>query len=336
MKKHLLYIIPLLLVIAAGAFLLWTVKSPVTTNGGSFNLRDGETADDVQLKIQEQLSPRQTFGLRLLAWAVHFDRHVHSGHYEIVPNSSSFDIIRQLKNGIQTPIRLTIPSVRTKEDLSGQIARRLMMDSTSLVRLMGDSSLCSRYGMDTATVICLFIPNTYEVYWNISPQRLLDRMKREYDAFWTPQRKTQAKAHGLTPVEAMTLASIIDEETAYVPEKNNIAGMYLNRLHRNMLLQADPTVKYALRQFQLRRIYNDMLTTDSPYNTYRYPGLPPGPIRIPTVSAIDAVLNAAEHDYLYMCAKDDFSGSHQFAHTLSEHMANARRYIRALNQRGIR
>ena len=181
----------------------------------------------------------------------------------------------------------------------------------------------------------MFIPNTYDLYWNSSVDKLLDKMSEESKKFWTFERKNKAKAMELTPEQVITLASIVDEETANDGEKPMIAGMYYNRLKENMPLQADPTIKFALKKFELKRIYHNMLNTDSPYNTYRNTGLPPGPIRIPTVKGIDAVLNYVHHDYLYMCAKEDFSGTHNFARTYEEHKQNAAKYSKALNERGI-
>jgi len=221
--------------------------------------------------------------------------------------------------------------------MAALLAPHLMIDSVAIANALKDTVLCHQLGYDTATVVALFVPNTYEVYWNISAEALLQRMKKENDAFWNAQgRKEKAAALGLTPVEVATLASIVDEETAANAEKPTIAGLYLNRLRQGMLLQADPTVKFALGDFTLRRILNRHLEVDNPYNTYLYPGLPPGPIRVPSVVGIDAVLNHQQHDYLYMCAKEDFSGTHNFAHTLQEHLRNAARYAAALNQRGIK
>jgi UPF0755 protein len=180
------------------------------------------------------------------------------------------------------------------------------------------------------------VPDTYEVYWNTSIENLMSRLKKEHDKFWNNSRQEKASAIGLTPNEVCTLASIIDEETSNNPEKPMIARMYLNRLAKGMALQADPTIKFALKDFALKRIYHNMLNTDSPYNTYRYAGLPPGPIKVASVAGIDAVLNAAKHNYLYMCAKEDFSGTHNFASTYSEHLRNAAKYSKALNERGIK
>ena len=182
----------------------------------------------------------------------------------------------------------------------------------------------------------MFVPNTYEVYWDTPVEKFLDRMKKESDRFWNSERKAKADKLQLNPVEVITLASIVDEETANNAEKPMIAGMYYNRLKQHMPLQADPTIKFALQQFELRRIYTKLLSVVSPYNTYRNEGLPPGPIRIPSVAGIDAVLNLVHHDYLYMCAKEDFSGTHNFAKTYPEHLANAAKYSAALDARGMK
>jgi UPF0755 protein len=181
----------------------------------------------------------------------------------------------------------------------------------------------------------MFVPNTYDIYWNVSIDALLGRMQKEHDRFWQGDRETKAARMQLTPNEVCTLASIIDEETANTAEKPMIAGMYLNRLKTGMPLQADPTIKFALKQFELKRIYNKLLDVNSAYNTYRNEGLPPGPIKIASIRGIDAVLNHVEHDFLYMCAKEDFSVTHNFARTYQEHLKNAAKYTKALNERGI-
>ena len=245
-------------------------------------------------------------------------------------------MLRKLKNGHQEPVRLTIPESRTTDKLAGALSRKLMMDSLALSILFKDPTLCAKMGYDTATIVCLFVPNTYEVYWNTSIENLLNRMKKEHDKFWNKDRQAKAAALGLNPNKVCTLASIIDEETSNNPEKPMIARMYMNRLEKGMPLQADPTVKFALKDFALKRIYHNMLNTESPYNTYKYAGLPPGPIKVASVAGIDAVLNAPQHQYLYMCAKEDFSGTHNFASSYSEHLRNAAKYAKALNERGIK
>jgi UPF0755 protein len=231
---------------------------------------------------------------------------------------------------------LTIPESRTMQKLAAVLGRKLMMDSVEIAAALIDDAYCQRWGYDTCTIAALFVPNTYEVYWNTTLDHFMERMVKEHDAFWNKERCAKAEAAQLTPDEVCTLASIIDEETANNDEKPMIAGMYLNRLHKSMALQADPTVKFALKNFELRRIYHDMLFYDSPYNTYRNTGLPPGPIKIASVKGIDAVLNYVRHDYLYMCAKEDFSGTHNFAVSYAEHLRNAARYAKALNERGIK
>lgn len=259
-----------------------------------------------------------------------------TGRYRVACGTTCLQLFRQLRNGIQEPVRLTIPPSRTMEKLAHTLSQQLMVDSAEIASMLTDSSFCMAYGYTTATIPALFIPNTYEVYWDTSVNKLIDRMQRENRKFWNAEREQKAKACHMTHEEIATLASIVDEETANNAEKPMIAGLYLNRLKKGMLLQADPTVKYAVGDFSLRRILNKHLQTESPYNTYKVCGLPPGPIRIASIAGLEAVLNYAEHKYLYMCAKEDFSGTHNFATTYSEHLRNARRYVNALNARGIK
>ena len=225
--------------------------------------------------------------------------------------------------------------MRTVQDLAGRISQQLMLDSVTLLSALKDEKKVESLGFDTNTVVAMFIPNTYEVYWNTSLDNLLTRMKKEYNTFWNESRKAKAKNIGLSPVEVSTLASIVEEEATYSDEYPIVAGLYLNRLKRGQRLQADPTVKFAVGDFSLRRILFVHLDVESPYNTYRNDGLPPGPIRIPSIKGIDATLSPADHKYLFMCAKDDLSGRHNFATTHAEHMRNAARYQRALNEKKI-
>lgn len=293
-----------------------------------------DTADSVLVKMKRELQTGTTSGFSILAFLTGYE--VKTGCYAVRPDENMLRLFLDLKRGRQTPVRLTIPSVRTMDRLAGVLGDRLMMDSATLARQFADTAFCHRYGYDTATLACLFIPDTYEVYWNIDLDSFMQRMQKENKTFWTEERLAKARNAGMTPEEVVTLASIVDEETANNAEKPMVAGMYINRLRTGMPLQADPTVKFALHDFALRRIYHNMLDTDSPYNTYRNIGLPPGPIRIPSVAGIDAVLNHVDHDYLYMCAKEDFSGTHNFARTYREHLANAARYTAALNKRGVK
>lgn len=298
---------------------------------------DGDdTVDSVIVKLRPMATEHGLTGLCILIRHTDYAQHPLTGRYAVTPGVSTLKFMRKLKNGQQDAVKLTIPESRTMRKLAGALSRKLMLDSVEIASALTDNSYCQRWGYDTATVPALFVPNTYEVYWNVTLDHFMERMQREHDAFWNEERLTKAGAMELSPNEVATLASIIDEETANNAEKPMIAGMYLNRLHLGMPLQADPTVKFALQKFELRRIYHDMLLFDSPYNTYRNTGLPPGPIKVASIKGMEAVLNHVEHDFLYMCAKEDFSGTHNFAATYSEHLRNAARYAKALNERGVK
>lgn len=296
-------------------------------------IRPGQTASDVRRMLSEQ-GVHRMIGFNLLEKTLGYK--VRSGRYCIKRGDDQLTLFRRLRNGQQEPVNLTIPTVRTIDRLAGFLGHHLMEDSLAFLKALADGCTIDGHTYTQATVPALFVPNTYEVYWNVSVDDFLARMQRENDAFWKGERQRKAEAMGMSREEVATLASIVDEETANNAEKPMIAGMYVNRLHTDMPLQADPTVKFAIGDFSLRRIWGKHLTVDSPYNTYRQTGLPPGPIRIASVAGIDAVLNHVRHDYLYMCAREDFSGTHNFAKTYAEHLSNARRYTQALNARNIK
>ena len=295
-----------------------------------------DNVDSVFAKLTPIANAHALTGYKTLVRHSGYADHVRTGRYAIEPGDGALTVFRHLKNGIQTPVNLTIPSVRTLDRLASAVGRKLMIDSAEVMQALNDPIVMQKYGYDSTTIACLFIPNTYDMYWNISLENFLDRMKRENNNFWTADRNAKAQMAGLTENQVVTMASIIDEETANDDEKPMIAGMYLNRLKIGMPLQADPTIKFALKQFDLKRIWGYMLKTQSPYNTYTNIGLPPGPIRVPSVAGINAVLDYEHHNYLYMCAKEDFSGTHNFAVTYAEHLKNAERYSKALNERGIK
>lgn len=297
---------------------------------------DNDNIDSVFAKVAEISNEHGTAGFRTLARHMELENDIHTGRYAIDPSDGAFTLLRHIRNGMQEPLSLTIPEVRTVDKLAAYLSTKMMLDSADIAAVLADTTLCRKYGKDVSTMITLFVPNTYEVYWDTSIEKFLKRMMAESEKFWNKERRAKAASIGLTPEEVMTLASIIDEETANNAEKPMVAGMYLNRLREDMPLQADPTIRYALNDFTIRRVRNNMLRVNSPYNTYTNKGLPPGPIRIASVAAIDAVLNATKHDYLYMCAKEDFSGTHNFARTYDEHLKNAARYTDALNKRGIK
>lgn len=294
-----------------------------------------DNVDSVINKFEGIASKHSLMGLQTLARHGDYAKQIRTGRYAIKQGEGAFVVYRHLKHGMQEPLKLTIPSVRTLDDFAAFLGHKLMMDSTEVSKALKSEDICQQYGYDTLTIIGMFVPNTYEVYWNIPLEKFLKKMKKESDNFWDDGRKQKAAGLELTQNEVSTLASIVDEETSNNAEKPMIAGMYYNRLRQEMPLQADPTIKFALKKFELRRIYNNMLSVNSPYNTYRNIGLPPGPIRIPSVAGIDAVLNMTHHDYLFMCAKEDFSGTHNFARTYQEHLQNAAKYSEALNKRGI-
>ncbi len=273
--------------------------------------------------------------MRFMAKLMDYDELVKPGRYELVNGWSNRQLIGVLRSGEQTPVKLTFNNVRLRSQLAEKLALEVEPDVETIDSLLNDQAYLQSLGFDTTTVVSMFIPNTYEVYWTTTAPELLARMKTEYDKFWTPERKAKAAKLGLSPKEVSTLASIVQAETIKNDEKPRVAGVYLNRLHKGMLLQADPTVVFAVRDFTIRRVLNTHLKTDSPYNTYKYKGLPPGPINVPNISSIDAVLNPEQHNYIYFCAKEDFSGYHSFAVTQAEHLANARRYQKALTARNI-
>ncbi|HQB69483.1 MAG TPA: endolytic transglycosylase MltG, partial [Paludibacteraceae bacterium] len=234
--------------------------------------------------------------------------------------------------GMQEAVQLKFNNIRLKEQLAARLSQQLMVDSVQFINLMNDAEFLKRYDMTPETVIAMFIPNTYEVYWTLTAEKLFDRMFKEYKRFWTEERLAKAQAANLTPVEVSILASIVDEETNIAKDKPIIAGLYLNRIRKGMPLQACPTVKFALGDFTLTRILTEHTRINSPYNTYKYRGLPPGPIRMASIAGIDAVLNHTKSNYIYMCAKETLNGEHSFATTLAEHNKNTQRYHRAYRQ----
>ena len=288
----------------------------------------GEQKDfnELLLQLQSVGKIKNIALFKQLANSTDYPSKMKTGRYAITPEINCKDLLQNLSRGNQTPCKLTFNNIRLKEDLAKSISSQLMFNHYDLLQRICDSTVCASFGFDVHTIGSMFIPNTYDIYWNISVDRFLERMKKEYDRFWTNDRLEKARQISLFPVQISILASIVEEETILYSEYPIVAGLYINRLKKGMLLQADPTVKYALGDFSLKRILNIHLEIESPYNTYLNSGLPPGPIRIPSVRGIDAVLNHTKHNYLNMCAKEDFSGRHNFAVTLSEHNRNANKY----------
>jgi len=260
---------------------------------------------------------------------------VKPGRYIIESDISYSGLINLLRSGRQVPVNVTFNNIRTLNELAGKIGKQIDTDSVHLINFLTDPGNYSKDGFTRETVISVFIPNTYQLFWNTGAEGFYSRMLREYKKFWNEERQAKAESRNLTRIEVSILASIVDEEAAMTDEKPRIAGVYLNRLKSGIALQADPTIKFALNDFSITRVLKRHLNVNSPYNTYLHRGLPPGPIGCPSVSGIDAVLNAEKHDYLYFAAKADFSGYHNFSRTLSEHNRYAAQYQRELNKRRI-
>ncbi|MBO4451714.1 MAG: endolytic transglycosylase MltG [Bacteroidaceae bacterium] len=335
-----------IIIIVAALLAIFAVAALIVANMFCHKLSPRETTyiyidddDDID-SVRTKLSAADAnISMKAFDWLVawkHYDQHIRVGRYEVSKSKSTLDLFRDLRNHNSQPINLVVPSVRTIDIMAGRLARQLMIDSATIAAKFHDQNTIKELGYTRETFPALFIPNTYEIYWETSVDKLMERLAKENKAFWNADRTALASQIGLTKNEVVTLASIVDSETANNGEKARIAGLYMNRLHRGILLQSDPTVIFAVGDFSIRRVLNKHLQTESPYNTYRVAGLPPGPIRIPSIAGIDAVLTYEHNDYIYMCAKEDFSGTHNFAVSYADHMANARRYINALNQRGIK
>jgi UPF0755 protein len=260
---------------------------------------------------------------------------VHPGRYRVEHNMSNSAFINMLRSGMQEPVKVVINNARTADELVRRLATQIEPDASELIRLIRDEDYIGQYGFNRLTILGMFLPNTYEFWWNTSAKAFFTRMYNEYDEFWNSERTRKAKAVNLDRNEIITLASILINETNKEIEYTRIAGVYINRLKKGIKLQADPTIKYALGDYERKRILKKDIQVDSPFNTYLHYGLPPGPIALPSIRAIDAVLNYEKHDYLFFCAKEDFSGYHNFAKTLDQHNKNARSYQKALNRRKI-
>ena len=298
-------------------------------------IHTGWKFDDVLKELKDKHYVKDLKSFEKIARRKKYVDKVQPGRYRLQKGMSNNSLINMLRAGEQDPVKLILSGVRKKEELVHKFCTKLEMDSADLLATLNDNQFLKKYKLDRENVLTLFIPNTYELKWNISIHQLLDRIAKEHDEFWTPERKKKAEAAELTPVEVSILASIVQSETTKDDDKPIIAGVYINRIHKDMPLEADPTLVWALNDFTIKRVLNEHKKIDSPYNTYKYAGLPPGPICLPTINTLDAVLNYEHHNYIYFCAKEDFSGYSNFATTLKEHQENAKRYTRELNKRKI-
>ncbi|MCI0522418.1 MAG: endolytic transglycosylase MltG [Bacteroidales bacterium] len=339
MKRIMIYLLVAAFTgMVAAAFITWIVAlRPNLDIDGNVRIfvPAGSSVDDFidTLRSAGGLKSERTFlitsRLKLL------NRSLKPGSYLLEPGLSNNRMVNILRSGQQTPMRVTFNNIRTLDDLAGRIGGQIEADSASLAQFFHEENNYSADGFTPETLISLFIPDTYEFYWNTDAEGFYRRMLREFRSYWNKDRMAAAEDLGLSPVDVSTLASIIDDEVAKNDEKPRIAGVYLNRLRLGIPLQACPTIKFALNDFTIRRVLYEHLETDSPYNTYKYRGLPPGPVRCPTKSGIEAVLKAEKHDYLYFAARADFSGYHHFSRTLAEHNRYANAYQRELDKRKI-
>lgn len=292
----------------------------------------GANFKDVQDLLHRGDYTQDLISFSFLSKLMDYDEQVKPGRYVLVPNLSNIEAIRLLRAGIQEPVKVTFNNVRLISDLSEKITRNLNMKPAEFEAALIKFAMNNASGFNKDNVLTMFIPNTYEVYFNVSPDELIERMHEEFEKFWNEERRGKAEALGLTPIEVSILASIVQAESVKHEEAPIIAGLYINRLKKDIPLQADPTLVFAVGDFTLKRVLNEHKEIDSPYNTYRNRGLPPGPVNMPEIFAIDAVLNYLKSDFLYMCAKEDFSGRHNFTHSYRQHLNNAQKYQRALTR----
>lgn len=299
-------------------------------------IRPTTTYQELLDTLREKVDKNTYLRFRRMSRLDDYERKMHPGAYKLEPTMSAVDVYKILSRGLQTPVRFSFNNIRTQQQFAKRVADQLMMDSAQVMLQFADTAFIKEAGFTTENFEAMLLPDSYEFYWTITPEDLFKRMKKEYDRFWSDERREKAAAMGFSPMDISIVASIAEEETNDRAERGVVGRLYLNRLQIKMPLQADPTIKFALQDFSLRRILNQHLQVESPYNTYKYAGLPPGPIRIPTKQTIDAILNSDPHTYIYMCAKEDFSGRHNFATSFSQHQLNAARYRKALNERNIR
>ncbi len=295
-----------------------------------------DNIDSVRAKIKAVDANISMTAFNILVLFIDYDKHIRPGRYEVSDEISTLRLFRNLRNHNSKPVKIVIPATRNVDIIAGILGKHLMSDSATISAKFHNPDTWNLLGYTKETFPALFIPNTYEFYWETSADRLIAKLNKENDTFWNKERIKKTHKIGLTKEETITLASIIDRETANDAEKPRIAGLYINRMHKGIMLQSDPTVIFAIGDYSIHRVTGKYLQINSPYNTYRVMGLPPGPICIPSIASIDAVLNYEHNDYLYMCAKEDLSGTHNFAASYTEHQNNARRYREMLNANEIK
>lgn len=327
----------LLLAFFAGGTAYYFIYWPNTQveDKGIIYIQEGDSWDTVLTILQSKGYIENVYTLRKVAGWKKYPGAIKSGRYRIQNGMSNNALINLLRSGNQEAVNFTFHNIRTFQQLASLLSRQLEMDSLAFLQAVRNPEISRQLGFTPENFAVMFIPNTYQVYWNTTPEDFIYKMAREYKKFWNTARREKAAQTGLSPEEVIILASIVEEETVKPEEYSIIAGVYMNRLKKDIPLAACPTLKYAWGDFTLQRILTKHTEIDSPYNTYKYPGLPPGPVRMPSIQVIEAVLNYQKHDYLFFCAKSDFSGEHHFSRTLRQHNEYARQYHQALNKRRI-
>ena len=299
----------------------------------TFVIKTGSDFKTVRDNLYNDKVINEVITFSFVAKLMKYQENVKPGRYTITGGMTNIDLVRMLRNGSQEAINVTFNNNRKKEEIAKEVSQDLEFTTLELIKLMNDNDYLKKIGFDSLTIPAIFIPNTYQFYWNTSADEFLQRMKKEYNKFWTEERKVKASKLGLSPVEVSILASIVEEEQKRLTkERPTIAGVYLNRLKIGQALQADPTIKFALNDFTIKRVVD--LSVESPYNTYKYVGLPPGPICIPSINAIESVLNSEDHNYYFFCARPDGSGYHDFSKTFAGHKLKAIKYRRQQTRNG--
>jgi UPF0755 protein len=337
MKKKLIFSI-LIIVLLVGGYAAWHVFGPTVSAPESryFYIKTGTGYIDVRQSLIDQKIISSTYFFDLVSKQLKYPRLVKAGRYQIKNGTSIFSLLRMLRAGNQSPVNLVITKLRLKEDLAQKIAANFECDSASVMEVLNDPKLTDLYHVNSNTFMTVVIPNSYSIFWNTAPGKIIDKLYREKEKFWTSERLNKAGLLNLTPEQVYTMASIVEEETNKEKDKGLIASVYLNRMNKGIKLQADPTVKFAMKNFGLKRILLKHLSYDSPFNTYLNAGLPPGPICTPSSKTIDAVLNAPQTNFIYFVAKPDWSGLSNFCESYEEHLVNAKNYQRFLDSVNIK
>jgi len=337
-KKFIIALVILVILGLGGTLVFYYLRyfgPQVTGNEEYLYIRTGSNFDDVYKAIRDKNIVKDT---ATFAWAAHqmkYTEHVKPGRYRLHEGMSNRKFIRMLQLGEQDPVDLSFHVFRTKEQFAGFVSKKLEADSLTLLRYIDSADFVKQFGFDTDNAFVMVMPDSYKINWDISPEKFYKRMYKHYEAFWTDEHKKQAADINLTVPQVSILASIVDAEAVYDDEMPTIAGLYLNRLRKGMKLESDPTIIFAMNDFTIHRVLNKYLTVNSPYNTYTHTGLPPGPVMLPSVAAVKAVLNYQKNDYLYMVAKEDFSNRHNFATNVAQHNINAAKFRKALTERKI-